>query len=101
MDGRCRATTSAQWGFPLASVPTGSNRLGFVGSPVVRQSLDCVLQQLPSIYVALREGGPTAIHGKRPRSGRELDWFLNSGDLFKRKGDHIPNILPLDLHISS
>jgi hypothetical protein len=35
--------------------------------------------------------GPTAIHGKRPRSGRELDWIPNSKDLFKRKGDRIPN----------
>jgi hypothetical protein len=27
--------------------------------------------------VALRERGPTAIQGKRPRSGRRSDWFSN------------------------
>jgi hypothetical protein len=50
----------------------------------------------PPFIVALRERGPTAIQGKRPRSGRESDLFP-----IRRSGDHIPNILPLDLHISS
>jgi hypothetical protein len=68
------------------SPPTESDRLGFVGSPVARQSLDLVLRRLPSIYVALREGGSTAIHGKRPRSGRGRNWFSNFGDLSKREG---------------
>jgi hypothetical protein len=63
----------------------GSGRLRPMGSHVARQSLDSVLWRLPSIYVALREGGPTAIHGKRPRSGHGLNWFPNSGDLYKRK----------------
>jgi hypothetical protein len=49
---------------------------------------------------AARRGGSTAIHGKRPRSGHGLNWFLNFGDLSKKEGDHIPNIPPLDLHIS-
>jgi hypothetical protein len=31
----------------------------------------------PPFNVALRERGPTAIQGKRPRSGRGLDWFPN------------------------
>jgi hypothetical protein len=31
-------------GFPLASAPMGLGRLGFVGSPVARQSLDLVLR---------------------------------------------------------
>jgi hypothetical protein len=60
-------------GLPLASAHTGSSRLGFMGSPVARQSLDYVLQRLPSIYVALCKGGPTAIHDKRPRSGHRLN----------------------------
>jgi hypothetical protein len=29
----------------------------------------------PPFIVALRERGPTAIHGRRPRSGRGLDRF--------------------------
>jgi hypothetical protein len=29
----------------------------------------------PPFIVALRERGPTAIHGKCPRSGRGSDWF--------------------------
>jgi hypothetical protein len=29
----------------------------------------------PPFIVALRERGPTAIHGRRPRSGRESDRF--------------------------
>jgi hypothetical protein len=48
----------------------------------------------PPFIVALRERGSTTIHDKRPRSGRESDQF-------PRFGDHFPNILPLDLHISS
>jgi hypothetical protein len=53
-------------GLLLASAPTGSDRLGFVGSPVARQSLDCMLRRLPLIYIVLHEGGGTAIHGKVP-----------------------------------
>jgi hypothetical protein len=30
----------------------------------------------PPFIVALRERGSTAIQDKRPRSGRESDWFL-------------------------
>jgi hypothetical protein len=80
---------------PLASAPTGSGRLGFMESPTERQSLNCMLWRLPSIYVALCEGGPTAIHGKRPRSGRGLNWFPNSGDLSKRKEITFLTFFPL------
>jgi hypothetical protein len=38
--------------------------------------------------VALRERGPTAIHGRRPRSGRVSD---RKTDPEIRPGDHIPN----------
>jgi hypothetical protein len=31
----------------------------------------------PPFIVALRERGPTAIHDRRPRSGRESDRFLD------------------------
>jgi hypothetical protein len=31
-------------GLPLATARTRSGRLGFMGSPVARQSLDCVLR---------------------------------------------------------
>jgi hypothetical protein len=68
-------------GLPLATTCTRSSRLGFVGSPVTRQLLDCMLWRLPLIYIALHEGGSTAIHGKRPRSGCGLNRFLDSGDL--------------------
>jgi hypothetical protein len=86
---------------PLAIATTRSSRLGSVGSHVARQSLDCVLRRLPSIYVALREGGSTVIHDKRPRSGRELNWVSQFRRSFQKEEDHIPNVLPLDLHISS
>jgi hypothetical protein len=38
----------------------------------------------PPFIVALRERGSTAVHGKRPRSGR-------GSDRFPRSGDHFPN----------
>jgi hypothetical protein len=47
----------------------------------------------PPFIVALRERGPTAIQGKRPDQGVNQIGFQSR--------DHIPNILPLDLHISS
>jgi hypothetical protein len=50
----------------------------------------------PLFIVALRERGPTAIHGRRLQSGRGLTGFP-----IWRSGDHFPNILPLDLHILS
>jgi hypothetical protein len=41
--GQCRSTVAvATVCFPLTLMPTGSVRLGFVGSSVARQSLDCV-----------------------------------------------------------
>jgi hypothetical protein len=40
--------------------------------------------------VALRERGPTAIHGERSRSGRVSD---QKTDPEIRMGDHIPNKL--------
>jgi hypothetical protein len=47
----------------------------------------------PFFIVALRERGPTAIQDKRPDQGAyQIDF---------QSGDHIPNILPLDLHILS
>jgi hypothetical protein len=42
--------------------------LGFVGA-------QRVLVPVPPFIVALRERGPNAIHGRRLRSGRELDRF--------------------------
>jgi hypothetical protein len=42
----------------------------------------------PPFIVALRERGPTAIHGRRPRSGRGLTGFP-----IWRSGDHFPNRL--------
>jgi hypothetical protein len=41
----------------------------------------------PPFIVALRERGPTAIHGRRPRSGRGLTGFP-----IRRSRDHFPNI---------
>jgi hypothetical protein len=75
-------------GLLFGTARTRSDRLGFVGSVVARQSLDCVLRQLPLIYIALREGGYTAIHGKRPRSGRGLNRFPDSGDLSSIRRSH-------------
>jgi hypothetical protein len=50
----------------------------------------------PPFIVALCERGLTAIHGRRPRSGRGLTGFP-----IWRSGDHFSNILPLDLYILS
>jgi hypothetical protein len=47
----------------------------------------------PPFIVALRERGPTTVQGKRPDQGANRIGF--------QSGDHIPNIIPLDLHISS
>jgi hypothetical protein len=48
----------------------------------------------PPFIVALRERGPTAIQGKRPRSGRGSDRFPHPEITFL-------TFFPLDLHISS
>jgi hypothetical protein len=71
-----------------------------MGSPVARQSLDCMLRRLSSIYVTLREGGHCHTW-QAPRSGHELDWFPNFEDFFKREGDHIHNSIVnvfIDMH---
>jgi hypothetical protein len=84
--------SEAWWAVPLASAPSRSDLVARVcGGTVVHRALTC-----PPFIIALRERGPTVIQVKRPRSGRESDWFP-----IRRSGDHIPNILPLDLHISS
>jgi hypothetical protein len=67
---------------PLTSASTELvHLLGFVGSLVAWQSLDCMLRRLSFIYIALHKGESTVIHGKRPQSGHGLNWFSNSGDL--------------------
>jgi hypothetical protein len=53
-------------GLPLTTARTRSGRLGFVGSPVARQSLDCVLRRLPLIYITLREGGTVPYMASAP-----------------------------------
>jgi hypothetical protein len=53
-------------GLLLSTTRTRSGRLGFVGGVVARQSLNCVLRRLPLIYIALCEGGPTAITRQAP-----------------------------------
>jgi hypothetical protein len=93
---------AALWAVPLASAPSRSDRLARVcGGTVDTVNVSSRAPACPPFNIALRERGPTAIQDKRPRSGRGLDWFSNPGDLSKRKRNHIPNILPLDLHISS
>jgi hypothetical protein len=54
----------------------GSDRLGFVGSPVARQSLDLVLRRLPSIYVTMREGGALPYMASAPDQGMDGIGFL-------------------------
>jgi hypothetical protein len=47
----------------------------------------------PLFYMALREGGPTATNGRRPRSGRVSDQDPAMGsDPEIIPGDHIPTI---------
>jgi hypothetical protein len=88
------------WAVPLASAPSRSDRLARVcGGTVDTVNLGSRALACSTFNIALCERGPTAIQGKHPRSWRGLDWFLNPGDLSKRKRDHIPNILPFNLHI--
>jgi hypothetical protein len=48
----------------------------------------------PLFYMALREGGPTATNGRRPRSGRVSDQDTATGsDPEIIPVDHIPTIL--------
>jgi hypothetical protein len=62
--------------------------LGFVGALWARRTLVPVPRLASPFIVALRERGPTAIHGRRPRSGRVSN---RETDPEIRPGDHIPN----------
>jgi hypothetical protein len=66
-------------GFPLASAPTRSVRLGMWESCSMA-IIGLHAPMTPLIYIALREGGPTAIHGKRPQTGSGLNQFPDSRD---------------------
>jgi hypothetical protein len=86
---------AALWAVLLASTPSRSDRLARVcGDTVDTMNVDSRAPACPPFNIALRERRSTVIR-------RRLDWFSNPGDLFKRKRDHIPNILPIDLYISS
>jgi hypothetical protein len=69
----------------LASAPTGSGRLGFCGESCIIAIIGLHAPTTSSIYMALYEGGPSATHGKRPRSRYGLNRFPDSRDLSKRK----------------
>ena len=67
---------AARWAVPLASAPSRSNRLARVcGGTVGMVNVCSRAPACPPFNVALRERGPTAIHGRRPRSGRGSDRF--------------------------
>jgi hypothetical protein len=53
----------------------GLSSLGFVGGTVGTANVGSRALACPPFIVALRERGHTAIHGRRPRSGRGLDRF--------------------------
>jgi hypothetical protein len=61
---------------PRFSTPLiGLRLLRFVGALWARRTLVLVPWLVPLFIVALRERGPTAIHDRRPRSGRGSDRF--------------------------
>jgi hypothetical protein len=76
---------------PLTSTPTGSvRRLGFVRHCVGMMNVG---SRVPLLYGAMREGVYCHKNRRRPQSGRVMKSF-------HKWGDHFPNILLLDLHIS-
>jgi hypothetical protein len=75
----------------LTSTPTGSiRRLGFVRHCVGTMNVGFCA---PFLYGAMREGAYCHKNHRRPQSGRVMKSF-------HKWGDHFPNILLLDLHIS-
>jgi hypothetical protein len=68
----------ARWTNPLASAPSWSVLVARVcGGTVGTVNVGSRAPTCPPFIVALRERGPTAIHGKHPRSGRGSDRFPN------------------------
>jgi hypothetical protein len=61
-----------------------------MGALWARRTLVPVPQLASPFIVPLRERGPIAIHGRRPRSGRVSD---RETDPEIRPEDHIPNIV--------
>jgi hypothetical protein len=59
--------------FPLASAPTGSGRLEFVGSPVARQSLNSVLRRLPLYLCGATRRGPLPYMASAP--DQDVNWI--------------------------
>jgi hypothetical protein len=69
---------AALWAVPLASAPSRSDRVARVcGGIVGMVNVGSRAPTCPPFNIALRERRPTAIQGKRPRSGRGSDWFPN------------------------
>jgi hypothetical protein len=96
------AVAMARWAVPLASAPSRSDRLARVcGGTVDTVNIGSRAPACPLFNITLRERGLTAIQGKRPRSGRGTELVFQSQRSFQKEKDHIPNILPLNLHISS
>jgi hypothetical protein len=84
----------AMWAVPLASAPSRSDRIARVcGGTVDTVNIGSHAPVCPLLILRCVRGA-TAIQDKRPRSGHGSDWFSNLRD-------HIPNILPLNLYISS
>jgi hypothetical protein len=68
--------SEAWWAVPLASAPSRSDLVARVyGGTVGTVNVGSRAPACPPFIVALRERGHTAIQDKRPRSGRESDWF--------------------------
>jgi hypothetical protein len=69
----CRGEVSQSPRFSASLI--GLRSLGFVGALWALRTLVPVPWLAPLFIVALRERGPTVIHGRCPRSGRGLDRF--------------------------
>jgi hypothetical protein len=86
---------AALWAVPLASAPSRSDRIARVcGGTVDTVNVGSRAPACPPFNIALHERGATAIQGKRPRSGRGLNWFPNPGDHIPNKEAPTPSISP-------
>jgi hypothetical protein len=69
----CRGEVSQSPRFSASLI--GLRSLGFCGGTVGMANIGSRVPACPPFITALRERGPTAIHGRRPRSGRGSDQF--------------------------
>jgi hypothetical protein len=84
--------SEAWWAVPLASTPSRSDLVARVcGGTVGTVNVGFHAPACPRLLLRCARGGPLPYKASAPDQGANLIGF--------QSGDHIPNILPLDLHI--